>query len=119
MRTVLWAGRGTAHLNSSSKVVRVNIKVSNVLLHLEQDDAAVSDIGLNFLLGTSTPPNRVAGSCAPEVVKTPKAAFKSDIYNLRVLLLELLTGKVPTTESSFIRRGREILPCVSKVKHCL
>lgn len=99
MRIALGAGRGIAHLHSSAKVIHGNIKASNVLLHSEQDGAAVSDFGLNPLFGTSTPPNRVAGYRAPEVLETRKATFKSDVYSFGVLLLELLTGKAPNQAS--------------------
>ncbi|CAM8891583.1 unnamed protein product [Rhodiola kirilowii] len=98
VRIALGAGRGIAYLHSSSKVIHGNIKASNVLLHSDQD-AAVSDFGLNPLFGTSTPPNRVAGYRAPEVVETRKATFKSDVYSFGVLLLELLTGKAPNQAS--------------------
>uniref|UniRef100_A0A7N0TBJ1 Protein kinase domain-containing protein n=1 Tax=Kalanchoe fedtschenkoi TaxID=63787 RepID=A0A7N0TBJ1_KALFE len=98
IKIALGAGRGIAHLHTSSKVIHGNIKASNVLLRSDQE-AAVSDFGLNPLFGTSTPPNRVAGYRAPEVVETRKATFKSDVYSFGVLLLELLTGKAPNQAS--------------------
>ncbi|KAG6662364.1 probable inactive receptor kinase At2g26730 [Carya illinoinensis] len=98
MKIALGAARGLAHLHVSGKVVHGNIKSSNILLRPDQD-AAVSDFGLNPLFGTSTPPNRVAGYRAPEVVKTRKVTFKSDVYSFGVLLLELLTGKAPNQAS--------------------
>ncbi|XP_042486241.1 probable inactive receptor kinase At2g26730 [Macadamia integrifolia] len=98
MKIALSAGRGLAHLHVSGKVVHGNIKSSNVLLKSDLD-ASVSDFGLNPLFGTSTPPNRVAGYRAPEVVETRKVTFKSDVYSFGVLLLELLTGKAPNQAS--------------------
>lgn len=98
MRIAISTARGLTHLHVSGKVVHGNIKSSNILLRPDQD-ASVSDFGLNPLFGTSTPPNRVAGYRAPEVVETRKVTFKSDVYSFGVLLLELLTGKAPNQAS--------------------
>lgn len=98
MRIALSAARGLAHLHVSGKVVHGNIKSSNILLRPDHD-ACISDFGLNPLFGTTTPPNRVAGYRAPEVVETRKVTFKSDVYSFGVLLLELLTGKAPNQAS--------------------
>ncbi|WCJ29716.1 Leucine-rich repeat protein kinase family protein [Euphorbia peplus] len=98
MRIAISAARGLAHLHVVGKVVHGNIKSSNILLRQDQD-ATISDFGLNPLFGTTTPPNRVAGYRAPEVVETRKVTFKSDVYSFGVLLLELLTGKAPNQAS--------------------
>ncbi|XP_041005152.1 probable inactive receptor kinase At2g26730 [Juglans microcarpa x Juglans regia] len=98
MKIALGTARGLAHLHVSGKVVHGNVKSSNILLRPDQD-AAISDFGLNPLFGTSTPPNRITGYRAPEVVETRKVTFKSDVYSFGVLLLELLTGKAPNQAS--------------------
>ncbi|KAJ7956620.1 Protein kinase [Quillaja saponaria] len=98
MRIALSAARGLAHLHVSGNIVHGNIKSSNILLRPEQD-ASVSDFGLNPLFGNATPPNRVAGYRAPEVLETRKVTLKSDVYSFGVLLLELLTGKAPNQAS--------------------
>ncbi|OMO57963.1 hypothetical protein COLO4_34961 [Corchorus olitorius] len=98
MRIALSAARGLAHLHVSGKVVHGNIKSSNILLRADHD-ACISDFGLSPLFGNTTPPNRVAGYRAPEVLETRKVTFKSDVYSFGVLLLELLTGKAPNQAS--------------------
>lgn len=98
MKIALSAARGLSHLHVSGRVVHGNIKSSNILLRAD-NDACVSDFGLNPLFGTTTPPNRVAGYRAPEVVETRKVTLKSDVYSFGVLLLELLTGKAPNQAS--------------------
>ncbi|XP_050271796.1 probable inactive receptor kinase At2g26730 [Quercus robur] len=98
MKIALSAARGLTHLHVSGKVVHGNIKSSNILLRPDQE-ASVSDFGLNPLFGATTTPNRVAGYRAPEVVETRKVTFKSDVYSFGVLLLELLTGKAPNQAS--------------------
>lgn len=100
MRIVLGAARGIAYLHISGKLVHGNIKASNVLLKQDNQDACVSDYGLNPLFSTSAPANhRVTGYRAPEVLETRKVTFKSDVYSFGVLMLELLTGKAPNQAS--------------------
>ncbi|OIV99940.1 hypothetical protein TanjilG_26278 [Lupinus angustifolius] len=99
MKIALGAARGLACLHISGKVVHGNIKSSNILLRGPDNDASVSDFGLNPLFGNGAPSNRVAGYRAPEVLETRKVTFKSDVYSYGVLLLELLTGKAPNQAS--------------------
>lgn len=56
----------------------------------------MSDFGLAQLVGPSSTPTRVNGYRAPEVTEPRKISQKADVYSFGVLLLELLTGKVPT-----------------------
>ncbi|PIN24338.1 Serine/threonine protein kinase [Handroanthus impetiginosus] len=100
LRIALSAARGLAHLHVSGNVVHGNIKSSNILVKQENLDACVSDFGLNPLFANSSPPHhRIMGYRAPEVLETRKVTFKSDVYSLGVLLLELLTGKAPNQAS--------------------
>ncbi|OIW18559.1 hypothetical protein TanjilG_13311 [Lupinus angustifolius] len=99
-RIALGTARGVACLHVSGKVVHGNIKSSNILLRGPDNDASVSDFGLNPLFGNGGPSNRIAGYRAPEVLETRKmTTFKSDVYSFGVLLLELLTGKAPNQAS--------------------
>lgn len=98
MRIAISAARGLAHLHIAGKIVHGNIKSSNILLKPDRD-ASVSEFGLNPLFSNTTPPNRVAGYRAPEVLETRKVTSKSDVYSFGVLLLELLTGKAPNQAS--------------------
>ncbi|KAL5729456.1 hypothetical protein ACHQM5_002403 [Ranunculus cassubicifolius] len=113
MKIAISAARGLAHLHVANKVVHGNVKASNVLLRSDLD-SCLSDYGLNPLFGTSTPPNRVAGYRAPEVVETRKVTYKSDVYSFGVLLLELLTGKAPN-QASFGEEGIDLPRWVQSV----
>ncbi|KAK8602190.1 hypothetical protein V6N13_058158 [Hibiscus sabdariffa] len=98
MKIALAAARGLTHLHVSGKLVHGNIKSSNILLRPDHE-ACVSDFGLNLLFGNTTPPSRVAGYRAPEIIETRRVTFQSDVYSFGVLLLELLTGKAPNQAS--------------------
>ncbi|PIN00263.1 Serine/threonine protein kinase [Handroanthus impetiginosus] len=92
----LGAARGITYLHSQgSSISHGNIKSSNILL-TKSYEARVTDFGLAQLAGPAATPNRIAGYRAPEVTDPHKVSHKADVYSFGVLLLELLTGKVPT-----------------------
>lgn len=92
----LGTARGIAHIHSEGgiKCVHGNIKSSNVLLTQELD-GCISDVGLTPLMNFPATMSRTTGYRAPEVVETRKITQKADVYSFGVLLLEMLTGKVP------------------------
>ncbi|GMI97694.1 hypothetical protein like AT2G26730 [Hibiscus trionum] len=98
LKIAVTAARGLAHLHVPGKLVHGNIKSSNILLRPDYE-ACFSDFGLNPLFGNATPPSRIAGYRAPEIVETRKVTFQSDVYSFGVFLLELLTGKAPNQAS--------------------
>nr|CAD1843229.1 unnamed protein product [Ananas comosus var. bracteatus] len=102
MRIALEAARGLEYLHEhvSPPVIHRDFKSSNILLD-KNFHAKVSDFGL-AKLGSDRAGGHVStrvlgtqGYVAPEYALTGHLTTKSDVYSYGVVLLELLTGRVP------------------------
>ncbi|GAB2226614.1 hypothetical protein Droror1_Dr00022427 [Drosera rotundifolia] len=92
------AARGVAFLHNSTKspkLIHGNIKSSNVLID-KAGNARVSDFGLSAFV-PATASTRNNGYRAPETLDGRKLTQSADVYSFGVLLLELLTGKCPSS----------------------
>ncbi|KAI4363867.1 hypothetical protein MLD38_020033 [Melastoma candidum] len=102
LRIALEAARGLEYLHEqvSPPVIHRDFKSSNILLD-QSFHAKVSDFGLAKLgpekVGghVSTRVLGTQGYVAPEYALTGHLTPKSDVYSYGVVLLELLTGRVP------------------------
>ncbi|CAM8986819.1 unnamed protein product [Rhodiola kirilowii] len=94
-------GLSYLHHDCSPPIIHRDVKANNILLDGDFG-ARVSDFGVakavaggsKFIESMST----IAGSCgyiAPEYAYTLRVNEKSDIYSFGVVLLELVTGKLP------------------------
>lgn len=87
------------HTGLQKPIIHGNLKSKNVLLGRNQHPF-VSDFGLHLLLNPAAAQEMledaaVEGYTTPELSKTKDVSRESDIYNLGVILLELVTGKEP------------------------
>ncbi|XP_076887860.1 putative serine/threonine-protein kinase PBL7 [Bidens hawaiensis] len=88
------------HEHTTPSIIHADFKSTNILLN-ENFKGKVSDFGLvkigsdklNGLISTRV--FGTTGYLAPEYASTGKLTTKSDVYSYGVVLLELLTGRVP------------------------
>lgn len=93
--------RGLDYLHTSLQkpIIHGNLKSKNILLG-KNYQSFVSDFGLHLLLNPAAAQEMledaaVEGYKAPELTKMKDSSTHTDIYNLGVILLELITGKEP------------------------
>ncbi|KAF2534595.1 hypothetical protein F2Q70_00030882, partial [Brassica cretica] len=104
---IIGAAKGVAYLHHdcSPRIIHRDIKSSNILLDGNLE-ARVSDFGLAKLLGDeeSHITTIVAGTfgyLAPEYMQSGRATEKTDVYSFGVLILEVLSGKLPTDKKGY------------------
>ncbi|KAG0489340.1 hypothetical protein HPP92_007882 [Vanilla planifolia] len=102
MRIAFEAARGLEYLHEhvSPPVIHRDFKSSNILLdrnfHAKVSDFGLAKLGPEKIGGhVSTRVLGTQGYVAPEYALTGHLTTKSDVYSYGVVLLELLTGRVP------------------------
>eukprot|EP00249_Psilotum_nudum_P001355 c13801_g1_i2 orf=408-2543(-) len=98
LKIALGAARGLAFLHQecgSHKMPHGNLKSSNILLD-KDGNACISDFGLIMMANSTVLSSTSAGYRAPEHAGAKKVSQRADAYSFGVLLLEILTGKVPS-----------------------
>ncbi|CAA7400202.1 unnamed protein product [Spirodela intermedia] len=95
---VMGASRGLAFIHeqySSARIPHGNLKSSNILLD-KNGSPCLSDFGLALLLNPADATARLGGYRAPEQTETRTLSQEADVYGFGVVLLEVLTGRVPS-----------------------
>ncbi|KAK6143716.1 hypothetical protein DH2020_024064 [Rehmannia glutinosa] len=84
------------HLNNQSETTAPHgdLKSSNVLID-ENDEILVSDYGLASLIALPIAAQRMVSYKSTEYLSQKQISKKSDVWSYGVLLLELLTGRIP------------------------
>lgn len=105
MNIILGTAKGLMYLHEGlePKVVHRDVKASNILLD-KQWTPKVSDFGLAKLLGSERTyvTTRVMGTfgyVAPEYASTGMLNERSDVYSFGILIMEIISGRVPVDYS--------------------
>ncbi|XXG89430.1 hypothetical protein AAC387_Pa12g1428 [Persea americana] len=107
LKIALGVARGLAWLHHNFNFCIVHRKISSKCILLDQDnDPKISDFGSAQLMKSihshlTTFVNGQFGNMgyvAPEYTRMLVASTKGDVYSFGILLLEIITGKVPTQE---------------------
>ncbi|XP_027359584.1 probable leucine-rich repeat receptor-like protein kinase At1g68400 [Abrus precatorius] len=85
------------HSLPSHKVPHANLKSSNVLIHQDSKGyhSKLTDYGFLPLLPIRKNAEKLAIKRSPEFVKGKKLTNKADVYCFGIIMLEIITGKIP------------------------
>ncbi|KAH8931584.1 hypothetical protein BDL97_19G030500 [Sphagnum fallax] len=126
LKIALEAARGLEHLHDHCKpaVIHRDFKASNILLDA-RFNAKVSDFGLAIANPEGNPPKNSVqvqgtfGYVAPEYLMNGSLTEKSDVYGFGVVLLELLTGRLPVDSAMTLGSQSLVTWVAAVVKLCL
>ncbi|URE10793.1 STYKc [Musa troglodytarum] len=120
MQIALEAAKGLQYLHEhvNPPVIHRDFKSSNILLdiyfHAKVSDFGLAKIGSDKAGGhVSTRVLGTQGYVAPEYALSGRLTTKSDVYSYGVVLLELLTGRVPV-DMNRPPGLSQALPCLSE-----
>ncbi|XP_039005304.1 probable inactive receptor kinase At3g02880 [Hibiscus syriacus] len=84
------------------KVPHANLKSSNVLIHCQGQsqnyNTRVTDYGYYPLLSSRKSLENLAISRSPEFCQGKKLTIKADVYCFGIIVLEIITGRIPVDE---------------------
>ncbi|KAH0731789.1 hypothetical protein KY289_002977 [Solanum tuberosum] len=107
LNIAIGAARGLQYLHDlvSPPIIHRDIKSNNILLDGNLN-AKVADFGLSRFLGEkghiTTQVKGTMGYMDPEYYMTNQLTEKSDVFSFGVVLLEIVTGKVPIDKGRYI-----------------
>nr|POF11971.1 putative leucine-rich repeat receptor-like protein kinase [Quercus suber] len=126
LQVALGAARGLAYLHelANPPIIHRDIKSTNILLD-ERINAKVADFGLSKPMGdderdhVTTQVKGTMGYLDPEYYMTQQLTEKSDVYSYGVVMLELVTARMPIERGKYIVRVVEMAMNKTKVLYNL
>ncbi|KAM4134001.1 hypothetical protein ACJW30_01G375000 [Castanea mollissima] len=111
LKVALGAARGLAYLHelANPPIIHRDIKSTNILLD-ERINAKVADFGLSIPMvdderdHVTTQVKGTMGYLDPEYYMTQQLTEKSDVYSYGVVMLELVTARMPIERGKYIVR---------------
>ncbi|KAG6581696.1 putative leucine-rich repeat receptor-like protein kinase, partial [Cucurbita argyrosperma subsp. sororia] len=111
LRIALGSARGLTYLHelANPPIIHRDIKSTNILLD-ERLNAKVADFGLSKLISdsgkghVSTQVKGTMGYLDPEYYMSEQLTEKSDVYSFGIVMLELITAKLPIEKGKHIVR---------------
>ncbi|KAK1613211.1 hypothetical protein QYE76_036884 [Lolium multiflorum] len=102
-RIVRGVCEGLHHLHRENQIYHMDLKPANILLDSRMVPK-ITDFGLSRLdqKSETMSEDRLGslGYCAPEYLRSGKMSFKSDMYSLGVIIIELVTGEKDIPDDS-------------------
>ncbi|KAL0012956.1 hypothetical protein SO802_000025 [Lithocarpus litseifolius] len=126
LKVALGAARGLAYLHelANPPIIHRDIKSANILLD-ERINAKVADFGLSKPMGdderdhVTTQVKGTMGYLDPEYYMTQQLTEKSDVYSYGVVMLELVTARMPIERGKYIVRVVQMAMDKTKVLYNL
>ncbi|XP_030949400.1 probable leucine-rich repeat receptor-like protein kinase At5g49770 [Quercus lobata] len=126
LKVALGAARGLAYLHelANPPIIHRDIKSTNILLD-ERINAKVADFGLSIPMGDdekdhiTTQVKGTMGYLDPEYYMTQQLTEKSDVYSYGVVMLELVTARMPIERGKYIVRVVQMAMDKTKVSYNL
>nr|XP_023895140.1 probable leucine-rich repeat receptor-like protein kinase At5g49770 [Quercus suber] len=126
LKVALGAARGLAYLHElvNPPIIHRDIKSTNILLD-ERINAKVADFGLSIPMGDderdhiTTQVKGTMGYLDPEYYMTQQLTEKSDVYSYGVVMLELVTARMPIERGKYIVRVVQMAMDKTKVLYNL
>lgn len=104
--------KGLTELHSKHKLVHRDLKLANILLSLINSHAIIADLGavkkINDTYGYTSASKSTFLYLPPEAVAKDEYYFQSDIYQVGVMMFQLLGGHFPVNDPDQFLTAREL-----------
>ncbi|CAN1168850.1 Pollen receptor-like kinase 3 [Linum perenne] len=118
LRIIKGIARGLSHIHSElggTNLPHGNLKSSNVLIGPDHEPR-VSEYGFSSLINSTVITKALIAHRSPEALSNGAVSPKSDVFCLGILILEIMTGKVPSQYSPSGSAGADLVQLVDSAQ---